>query len=307
MKKFFLFVFILLVLGGLGYCAFKIVKYNPKGQFLVVADKKEDRILFSSSRQWNIVPYAIIPGRTELYTIVTSGTLDVECKLTIPELASLNDSLYDITFQMAVEYGIDVDTFAPTKNFLSNPDGIINAALSSKAQAEFVSLISAYLREGYNPEIITAEWDIIKNSLVKRLGQDAKKMGVHIISVGETDLLKLPPLEVYEYGKIFRDDLLELKKKHNLEAENLRHALDLKSIETDDYYKHLEKISALIKDNPDLLKYMYIEKLSPNVQVVVPVNEDGYAFGLDNSDAVSKNATNNGKVDQENTDIDNLK
>jgi len=115
-----------------------------------------------------------------------------------------------------------------------------------------------------------------------------------------------------EYGISLRNDLMELRKKHLIERENLNNALNLKSVETGKYYEHLQKISDIIATNPDILKYIYIEKLAPNVKIIAPINSNGYAFGLDNIDESEKDVKKLEKSDKPESkdkdgEVDNLR
>ncbi len=302
MKKFLSFIFFWLIVGGAGYFAYTTVKYVPEGQLLIVFDTNEDRVLYSCQEGWNIVPYTVIPGRVQLYPVDTTGSFTISFQLPIPDLVVLDDPLYSIRYGVSVDYELETESFNPTKSFLSDPEQIIQTAVSMYARNAFTELLSTYVTGEFQPERIKNDWYEIKGSLYSRIESGGARNGVKISGISEQEVLKIPDENMYQYGVSLKDDLLMLRKKHALEYEDVQHALNIKDLETGKYYEKLQKISDLISANPDLLKYMYIEKLGSNVQVVLPQGVTGYPFGLDKKEEEKMIVPESNEED-----IDNLK
>lgn len=302
MKKFFAFILFLLVLGGAGYAAYRTVKFVPEGQLLIVFDTQEDRVLYSCQQGWHVVPYLLIPGRVQLFPVDTTGAFTISVELPLPELVVLDDSNYSISYGVSVAYRLETDSFKPTKSFLDEPERIIQSAVSLYASNAFTELLSSYVTENYDPESIKTDWYELKTSFYSRIEAGGMRHGVQITGISEQSVLKIPTEEIYQYGIALRNDLLELRKKHAINLEDVQHSLNLKELETDKYYQKLQRISQLIAENPELLKYMYIEKLGENVQVILPQGASGYPFGLDNRKEDKKSVPEDTEQD-----IDNLK
>jgi hypothetical protein len=303
MKKFFFLIIFLAIVSGAGYFAYATIKHVPDGQLLIVFDTTEDRVLYSCETGWHVIPYTVIPGRVSLYPVDTSGAFSINLELALPELTLLDDDEYSIHYGLSLEYELQTESFVPTKSFLTEPEKIIQSAVSLYARNAFTELLSNYVGSSYDPVEINNDWNEIKTSLFSRIKSGAKKQNVVITTISENSVIKIPSEEIYLYGMTLRDDLLELRKKHAINLESVQHSLDLKAIESNTYYEHLQKISDLISTNPDLLKYMYIEKLGENVEIILPQSITGFPLGLDSTEPPAKAVPQ----EQSDQDIDNLR
>ncbi|MFW5808763.1 MAG: hypothetical protein ACOCWH_06890, partial [Spirochaetota bacterium] len=250
----------------------------------------------------NIIPYMIIPGRVQLYPIDTTGSFSVDVSVPLPELTLLDDPVYTIRYGISVYYELEEDDFNPTKSFMSEPEKIIQSAVTQLASDAFTELMSDYVTEGYFPDRIQEDWTGLKSTFLTRVRKGGEQYGVRITQISEETVPRIPDDDMYQYGISLRDDLLELRRRHAIEVETIQHSLDVKKIQTEQYYGELQKISDLISQNPDLLKYMYIEKLGENVQVILPQGMSGYPFGLDRRAEVENTA----QEQSSDEDVDNL-
>ncbi|MDA3901753.1 MAG: hypothetical protein PF637_14675 [Spirochaetes bacterium] len=312
MKKFLLFILFVVILGGAGYTAYRSVKFTPRGQILVAYDTEDKRIITSSGSGWVIAPYALIPGRVAFYTIETNGTLEVDCSLPLQELELLDDSLYSVSVKLSMRYSVDAKSYIPSASQLEDPAAAIADKLESDLLSEFASIMRPYLNSPFAPDRLREQWPDLLVTIEERCRSRAQEYGISVNGIDALTILKIPDEEIYNYGLQLRTDLMELRKKHLVEREALQHSLDLKSIETGTYYEHLQKISDIIAGNPDVLKYIYIEKLAPSVKMIIPVNSDGYAFGLDKISETKKDVKKSedakeSKDKKVSEDIDNLK
>jgi len=311
-KKFFAFVFIITIIASAGYFAYSSVKFAPKGQILVAYDNSEKRIIALSGNGWIVAPYAVIPGRVQFYSIEPDGFFEVECSLSLGELDILDDPAYNVSVTLVLNYTVDSKVYVPSSSQLKDPSGAIVGRLQSELKSEFADVINPYLEPPFDSEKLTLNWDDILLAIEKKIRERAIKYGIDVTSLKAQTILQVPSREMYEYGISLRNDLMELRKKHLIERENLNNALNLKSVETGKYYEHLQKISDIIATNPDILKYIYIEKLAPNVKIIAPINSNGYAFGLDNIDESEKDVKKLEKSDKPESkdkdgEVDNLR
>jgi hypothetical protein len=77
--------------------------------------------------------------------------------------------------------------------------------------------------------------------------------------------------EAIQKTKEIRDINFNIKKQEILlKREALKERGDFEF-----YYEKLLKISSLIKDNPNILKYIYIDKLGGNIKVIISSDKTG--------------------------------
>ena len=64
---------------------------------------------------------------------------------------------------------------------------------------------------------------------------------------------------------------------------HLRNSLEKDKIASEAYYEKLSRIGNMIKDNPEILKYIYIDKLAGNIKVIISSEKNAMPviFGQD--------------------------
>lgn len=296
MKKFFRKVFLLaltvILIGG----ALLTVKYVKKHKFAVVIDKRNNMIAEVLEPGFSFIIRGLDYKNVSLRYFPINGVKKFNVKVMIPELADLEDDVYSIKFPVDVSYRV-----VPQKLNISLND-IDNDFIHSRMQSVIVSVFSKKLnnkfKEAYNPSQIEGIFIEIEADLMKEISSKIKFYGIEIVEIQRSGNVSFPGLEIYRTGLKYKKELLTLRQQNKLKREKLDNVLKMNDMSKENYRDNLKKMSALIKDNPLILKYIYIDKLVDSEKSVVPVDSSGYPLNLGNSVRTEvKKQTKSGEID----------
>lgn len=288
MKRFFFFIFLILVLAGGAWFALEGLVYVPQGQILVAYDEKENRISGQYGSGFVPLYLKMIPGRISVHTINTDGQFSYALSLPLPQIEELSDQLYCVHCSIEVRYSLDHEKFVVTESLLKQKDELLSAQIGNRVNSAFSDVFSSFWSGSYDSELIRTEWPQLKENFFSDLTSRFSGSGIEIVSLEQTSPLVYPSNEIYASALQYLAALIELRKTHGLENESLKASLLGKNLELDSYYGKLERISKLLEKNPMLLQYMYIEKLGSNVSVIIPASSNGFPFGLDRTQLEKK-------------------
>ena len=85
----------------------------------------------------------------------------------------------------------------------------------------------------------------------------------------------LPNQQVYNEGIAHAADLRKMDKTIEKELIDVRSAMERDRIKNEQFYGKLKEISKIISANPDILKYIYIDKMAGNVNVILSSDNSG--------------------------------
>ena len=91
----------------------------------------------------------------------------------------------------------------------------------------------------------------------------------------------VPDAEMYREGLLLASDLRKIENDNKKELIVLENILRKEDQKHKKYLENLWEIAKLVKNNPDLLKYLYIKGFSDKVKVILAPEKSGMPFGLD--------------------------
>ncbi len=266
---------------------------------IIIARDLKTNNLMPLKNGGNFIWQGAIPGRVVFYSISIKNVNIFSLAMIPGSLKGLNDDLYSIKFSVNIVYNIDEKNAV---NFYgTRPDSsgnIFNDLIEKYLKGDLESELSPYLSPRYRRDDILREKDQILERIIIRLKNQCQPAGINISSYEMIGGISLPESEIFNEGLNYSRELRENEKNNKKELIILNGQLERGKFFNRAYFDKLSEISKLIRANPDLLKYIYIDKLGDKVKVIVAPGKTGLSFGLDDGSR---------KSDSDSSEIDNLK
>jgi len=286
------FIFVLSLVYG-AFLSFFMLKENEMG---IVYDLNSGGSISYFSDKYNFVWHGLQPWRYGIKKISRNRSYNIEVKVPLPGMVSMDSDMYYIRIPVSMSCTLVFDSsegfVGEKKNFIG-----IESYLKKTVAYSFENVFSRYNSTGYNREkIIKAESRIKKEALELVKGN----INLEICRINQISIVGpviYPENEVYReglsYSRELRSEILKNKRKSML----LKSELQIEKNKNDLYFKKLQKMSELIKNNPEILKYIYIDKMGPNIKVIISSDRTGLP---------SLFSSEKGKDSVKKGDIDNL-
>lgn len=294
-NKFIFILFFILIASASAYLLANCIKRVPEGHFTIFKDKTTgDTKLLSPGIHFLI--QGLYPDRIILRSFKNINNNIFNLKIEIPPFGLNNESLC-IRMTCNVSYAVDNNIQIPDIQLENN--NFFNDTIEGIIKANIKTELLPYITPYYKPESITNDKDKITEKALSRSKQQCKDMGLDIRKFELIGQMELPLKELYYNELKFLNELRDIEKNNKKELLILESKLLNEQKHNESYYNKLQEISKLIKENPDLLKYIYIEKLADNVKVILTSDKSGFPLGLTSDKIIERNINNN--------KIDNLK
>ncbi len=270
-------VLVLLVIAVYAYFT-AVVKTGPDEY--VVAENLQNGECTLHAPGYAFVAHALIPGRVSMTRFPRRVSQLVEIRLPIPPLDELKSEYYSI--RMPLNLAIEVDP----ERLLIEPARLIkekNAliVLCRKAvEGFFQKEFSPYMAPNFNREGLVAAREAVFRTVQEKLTAYAGRIGIRVTAMEISGAVTVPELKAYYEGLQYLDELRVLEKNNKKELIALNAGLEREKLARKELVEKLSEIARLIKSNPDLLKYIYIDRLGDNVKVIIAPEKSGMPLGL---------------------------
>lgn len=274
-----LFIIILLTLAGYLYvnCFFMI----EEGVFGLVRSEQTGDIIRVLDSGYHIIPEGIIPEEISLMTFRKKESRLFDLSIPIPSLEMTKSDFYAITIPVSVQYAVSPERITLITEEWGDDRDYIPHLLKRFMTGYFVREFTPYFSPVYRRVELERDMDEIVQSVSESLTAQGRGIGIEITAFRLSGAVRLPDTEIFFDGLQYLKELMEVEKNNKKELIILRSKLERDEIYNKQFYQKLEEISRLIKQNPDLLKYMYIEKMADKVKVIITPEQSGMPFGLD--------------------------
>lgn len=261
-------LFFILLLAGAGYTFF--MSYSPvhKGTVAVVEEKRTGDVVSVITKEQPFIFYKALPWFYSVTTGILEFPITVNAHVDIPQLSELD---YD-SFSISIPIRADVKIIPEE---LKNPYMLKDSLAQLKDSVEkeitfaFASLLQSYLQPSYQYARIIADKEIILAAADSAIKKQFENDGIYISGLQYAGTLLLPDTRLYEEGISHllsqRHIFLESRKK----MLELSGQLEREVMAKEKLYKSYADISNIIRENPDILKYIYIDKMAGNLKVIV--------------------------------------
>ena len=233
---------------------------------------KGDVVLIFNDR-FNFIWQGALPWIYSLEIADTSTTVLINANVAIPSLAALKDDIYSVKIPFSVTYRIDRQN-PPDKSFFSSKE-TMDAYVRTFIESICSSILADYLQPVYNRNGILKNEPELNAMIITRIMEKLKSAGIICDKLEIVTRGYLPDEELY------REGLARCRELRDLNFVNMKQQISVKNGLLKDrsqyelYYEKLFRVSGLIKDNPDILKYIYIDKMGDDIKVIISSDKTG--------------------------------
>jgi len=299
MKKLIKTIILVLLIIAAGYFVYSSVVIINEGNIGIAEDTGDQVVTQVLKPGINIVLGSLIPGRVEVVKLPVKGSSFFNVTVDIPPLSSLESKYYSISVPIDVNYRLQPDSLSFDPGELRDGKGYIKNTVEKLAAGEINKEFSEYLSPSYNRGVLLRRQQDLVESAFKNIRKKCDSLGIAVTDINLSGNITFPETAAYYEGIRYYNELKQMERNNRKELLKLKNDLAKKDLSGDKYIEKLKRVSTLVKDNPDLLKYIYIDKLGGNVKVILSSEKTGVPFGL---------SLENIKDEQTTTgDIDNLR
>ncbi|OHD62829.1 MAG: hypothetical protein A2176_03035 [Spirochaetes bacterium RBG_13_51_14] len=300
MKIFILKTITVVFVAGCAYLLFFSVEKTDKNSICVIEDrssKKIVRIVKPTAGGYAFAWQGAFPWLFLVSDMPLQRAADIAVRIPMPGLESLLTEYYYLRIPLRVSYRIDREKFSDSSKLSDNGNGV-DELVKKFFESELTREIAVYLSPAYQREALAAQVDAILDRTVKSIEPELAAAGLVLSRARITGAVVLPDRVVYNEGIAHAADLRKMDKMIQKELIDVHSTMDREKIKNEQFYARLHEISKIISANPDILKYIYIDKMAGNVKVILSSDNIGVPGMLEKE-------TRPGKVKPR--EIDNLK
>ena len=300
MKKFLLKTIIVVIVAGIAYILFFSVTKIDKNRICVVEDlrsKKIVRIVRPFAGNYAFAWQGSFPWWFLISDLPAQRSASFMIRITVPGLEYLKEDYYVIRVPIQAAYRIDQDKFGDVSKMVDEGRGVddlVKKFFENELQRELL----AYLTPAYQREALIAQLDTILKRMQKNLEGELKAFGIDLTDAKIIGAVIAPERAIYNEGILHAADLRKKDRGMEKELIDVRSMVERENIKNEQFYKKLLEISRIISANPDILKYIYIDKMGDNVNVILSSDDTGVPRMLEKNVNPAKSKTK---------EIDNLR
>lgn len=267
-------------------------------EFTLVRDREtgESTVL---GQGFSFVWQGAVPGRIEISRYPLRAPAFIEARVAIPPLGELEGDHYAVRIPLSVVYEVVPGVFKPAQGSDRSESRPGAARIKELADKAFSAALGPYAEQAYDRNGIIRDRERITSDAYEMVKTRAAGAGLSVISMELVGPMVLPEQRVYQEGLAFLADLREIERRNRKEYLVLESELEREKRRKKEYLEKLSDVSRIVKSNPDLLKYIYIDRLGGDVKVILAPEKSGMPLGLSLDDGKT--------VEKMKGEIDNLR
>ena len=268
MKSFFIKVIFILLIAAGGYIFITSYRPVPEGMISVVYGNQDDAPVIVVPAGSRFVIQGVAPWLYHIETIALDKRDSFDVKMTIPSLVGLKDEYYGISIPVSVEYSIEWDKVRDYTLFRNNSLKISNIIFEDTVRF-FSNQLQPYLLPFYRGPALEFRKEEIKAAVRNGLTDKLAGQGITLKRIDIYENWTYPDNERYREGLQYLAELRRIEIENAKSLSLLKNRLEGEKIQEEALYKKYREMSRIIKQNPDILKYIYIDKLTDDLKVIV--------------------------------------
>ena len=281
MKKVIIILIILIILAGAGlYFGWVSIKPGYYGVAFSSITGIENYTLEAGKFYW--LWQKLIPKHFKLYLIKKIPTIiEFKFSTTLPGSENLKDyGNFDIGIDGKIQYSIDFNTakILISKGIIENQESYFKKLCTNSIQYTVSNFILKIFNDfNYNDKKLDYSiLDLLKENIINDISKELSVYGIENFKL-DINYSSIPQIDIYSTALSLYTDYLNEVYQIKKEELKVKSKATAKYEENRAELKHLEDIGILVEKYPNLLKYMYIEKLGNKINVVVlPEGKSGF-------------------------------
>jgi hypothetical protein len=257
------------VIYGLYFSLYKSVSED----FVVLKDSKSNVVMQVYTGSYNFIWQGVMPWKYSVVKMPVKNSSLVNIPVKIPSLSSLNDDSYTIKLPVNISYRIDKSNM-PDISYLNSKNGIENYIIE-KASLICQSVLMNYIEPVYNRNNILKDEKQIIEIMTSAFMKKIPVIGVIPDSVEFISPGYFPDNKYFSEGLVQNREMRELDFSNKKQEILLAKKLIKDKHENELYYEKLLRVSSILKDNPEILKFIYIDKMGDDIKVIISSDKTG--------------------------------
>ena len=273
--KAIIFVLLIIALAVGGYNAAFLV---DDGEFGVVTGLEGGEVVAVLHPGFNFAPQALFPWKVAVDYQRVKSTEMLDVRVPLPGLDELDNRHYSVGLRMNVVYEIDYET---VPGELVAEKGMVRKAIERLMKGGFTREISTYLYPVYDNMKLEKEFNAVAERAFSSVKKQCAAMGIRMTGQDLVGTVSIPNVDIYREGANLAGEIRKIENDSRKELLVLENKLQKEDFNNKKYLENLKEIAKLVKNNPDLLKYLYIKGFSKNVRAIITSERSGMPFGLE--------------------------
>jgi len=297
MKTLFKFLIKLFIFAAVIFGLYFSIYKSGKDDIIVLRDIKSDKVIQAYTAHYNFIWQGTLPWKYNVLKMPVRNSAIINIQVKIPSLAALNDDAYIIKLPANISYQID-KTNLPDISYLKSKLDIENYIIE-KAEIICTTVLMNYMEPVYDKNNIMKNEKVIAAAMTSELLKKIKSLGVNL------DKIEFISPGSYPDNKLYAEGLIQNKEMRDLDFSNKKQEIILNKMlikekhENELYFEKLLRISTILKNNPEILKFIYIDKLGHDIKIIISSDKTGFPAMLNDSlDGIKPGAKG---------DVDNLR
>jgi hypothetical protein len=248
----------------------------PSERMIVIEDRysKEALAVYGpSAYNVSFIWQALIPCLYTVREVSLNHALTITARVVIPELSNLKEDYFRCEFPLLVRLKYDKLSYIDYE-FLSNNSKLLKHRIKRDIENAIGMELSQYFGPVYRRDAILADSKIIIEKSLKKAAGFYSGTGISI-SAEISGPIALPDLKLYNEGLVHSANIRRLDQELEKENRSFSQRLAIERRNNAEWFLKLNQISKIIRNNPEILKYIYIDKLGPNVSLILSSDISG--------------------------------
>lgn len=263
-----LVVFISLIYG----LYFSLYRSNNE-ELIVLRELKNNKVIQVWTSKYNFIWQGVLPWEYSILRMPQKNTAILNIPVRIPSLSAVNDDLFLIKLPVNISYQID-KTNMPDVAILNSKMDMENAIVE-KSTIICQTVLMNYIDPVYNRSNILKNEKIIIETMTSELIKKIRSLGIIIDSIEFISPGYFPDNKLYAEGLIQNKEMRDLDFSNRKQEVLLSKKLLKEKYENELYFEKLLRISSIMKNNPDILKFIYIDKMGDDIKVIISSDKTG--------------------------------
>jgi len=281
------------IIYGLYFSLYK----SGKDEIVVLKDIKNYKVIQVYTSPYNFIWQGVMPWEYAVVKMPVKNSALINIQIKIPSLSALNDDSYLIKLPANINYQIDKANI-PDVSYLNSKLDLENYIVEKSAVIS-QTIFMKYIEPVYDKNNILKNEKVIVETLTSELLKKITNLGIVLEKIEFISPGYYPDNRLYNEGLIQNKEMRDLDFSNKKQEILLSKKLIKEKYENELYYEKLLRISSLLKDNPEILKFIYIDKMGDDIKVIISSDKTGLpAMFTDSADGTKPGVKG---------DVDNLR
>ena len=274
--KLFFFLLTLVVLYG---CIMSYYSLE-KGTVAVVRDLKRGQIVEVYEGAHSFIWYGTLPWLFAVDRLHTERSVSRELRIPIPTLKGLEGNDGAVVVPVRIKYVIDQEKVRNLR-LLQEQGAAFDRYIGKRIEGFLAWDLRPSLHPLYRAPLIEKQ---ISEILAAAKESSFEKWGIEEALVLEIMPLRppvYPGVAQYQEGLRFLQEMKRTSMENSREMLRVKNRLEMDRLNQKALLDKYRDMGALVKENPDILKYIYIDKMADDLKVIISSDKSGLPLFLD--------------------------